>query len=50
MDEVKAQTVEGHPSSVLYKLLVGDRKSTRDRIAAGYVVTSLFLAKPSGKQ
>jgi mannose-6-phosphate isomerase-like protein (cupin superfamily) len=43
MDEVKEQTVEGHPSSVLYKLLVGDRKSTRDRIAAGYVVTSLFL-------
>ncbi len=43
MDEVKEETVEGHPSSVLYKLLVGDRKSTRDRIAAGYVVTSLFL-------
>jgi mannose-6-phosphate isomerase-like protein (cupin superfamily) len=43
MDAVKEQTVEGHPSSVLYKLLVGDRKSTRDRIAAGYVVTSLFL-------
>jgi mannose-6-phosphate isomerase-like protein (cupin superfamily) len=43
MDDVKEQTVEGHPSSVLYKLLVGDRKSTRDRIAAGYVVTSLFL-------
>jgi len=43
IDDVKEQTVEGHPSSVLYKLLVGDRKSTRDRIAAGYVVTSLFL-------
>jgi len=43
MDDVKEQTVEGHPSSVLYKLLVGDRKSTRDKIAAGYVVTSLFL-------
>jgi mannose-6-phosphate isomerase-like protein (cupin superfamily) len=43
IDEVKEQTVEGHPSSVLYKLLVGDRKSTRDKIAAGYVVTSLFL-------
>ncbi len=43
MDEVKEQTIEGHPASVLYKLLVGDRKSTRDRIAAGYVVTSLFL-------
>lgn len=43
MDAVKEQTVEGHPSSVQYKLLVGGRKSTRDRIAAGYVVTSLFL-------
>lgn len=43
IDEVKEQTVEGHPSSVLYKLLVGDRKSTRDKIAAGYVVTSLFI-------
>jgi len=43
MDDVKEETVEGHPSSVLYKLLVGDRKSARDRIAAGYVVTSLFL-------
>ena len=43
MDDVKEQTVEEHPSSVLYKLLVGDRKSTRDKIAAGYVVTSLFL-------
>jgi len=43
MDDVKEQTVEGHPSSVLYNLLVGDRASTRDRIAAGYVVTSLFL-------
>jgi mannose-6-phosphate isomerase-like protein (cupin superfamily) len=43
IDDVKEQTVEGHPSSVLYKLLVGDRKSTRDKIAAGYVVTSLFI-------
>ncbi len=42
-DDVKEGTVGGHPSSVLYKLLVGDRSSTRDRIAAGYVVTSLFL-------
>jgi mannose-6-phosphate isomerase-like protein (cupin superfamily) len=42
-DEVNEEKVGGHPSSVRYKLLVGDRKSTRDRIAAGYVVTSLFL-------
>ncbi len=43
IDDVKKQTVEGHPPSVLYQLLVGDRNSTRDKIAAGYVVTSLFL-------
>ncbi len=43
IEDVKEQTVGGHPSSVLYKLLVGDRKSKRDKIAAGYVVTSLFI-------
>ena len=42
MDDLKEQTVAGH-LVVLYKLLVGDRKSKRDRIAAGDVVTSLFL-------
>jgi mannose-6-phosphate isomerase-like protein (cupin superfamily) len=43
IDEVKKQTVGSHPPSVLYQLLLGDRKSTRDRIAAGHVVTSLFI-------
>ena len=43
IDDVKEQTVGGHPPSVLYKLLLGDTKSTRDRIAAGLVVTSLFI-------
>ena len=43
IDEVEAQTVEGHPRSVLYRLLLGDRESKRDKIAAGYTVTSLFL-------
>ncbi len=43
LEDVKEETVAGHPSSVLYKLMVGDRSSTRDKIAAGYVVTSLFL-------
>jgi mannose-6-phosphate isomerase-like protein (cupin superfamily) len=43
IDDVKEQTVGGHPPSVLYQLLLGDRKSTRDKIAAGHVVTSLFI-------
>lgn len=43
IDDVKRQTVDGHPPSVLYELLLGDTKSTRDKIAAGLVVTSLFI-------
>jgi mannose-6-phosphate isomerase-like protein (cupin superfamily) len=43
MDQVKWQTVSGHPDSVLYQLLMGDTKSTRDKIAAGRVLTSLFV-------
>lgn len=43
IDEVKKQTVAGHPPSVLYQLLMGDRKSTRDKIAAGYTLTSLYV-------
>ena len=43
LGDVKQQTVGGHPPSVLYELLLGDRKSTRDKIAAGLVVTSLFI-------
>jgi mannose-6-phosphate isomerase-like protein (cupin superfamily) len=42
LDEVKEQTVEGHPSSVLYKLLLGMRTGKRDAIDDAYVVTSLF--------
>jgi mannose-6-phosphate isomerase-like protein (cupin superfamily) len=42
-DEVKQETVSGHPSSVLYRLLMGDTRSTRDRIAAGLVLTSLYI-------
>jgi len=42
-DEVKWQPVSGHPDSVLYQLLMGDTKSTRDKIAAGHVLTSLFI-------
>jgi mannose-6-phosphate isomerase-like protein (cupin superfamily) len=42
-DDVKLQQVGGHPPSTLYRLMMGDKKSTRDRIAAGHVLTSLFL-------
>jgi mannose-6-phosphate isomerase-like protein (cupin superfamily) len=42
LDEVKEETVQGHPTSVLYKLLVGSRKGKRDAIDEAYVVTSFF--------
>jgi mannose-6-phosphate isomerase-like protein (cupin superfamily) len=42
-DDVKLQQVGGHPPSTLYRLMMGDIKSTRDRIAAGHVLTSLFI-------
>ncbi len=42
LSDVKEQPVEGHPLSVLYKLLVGPRGATRDSIDDAYVVTSLF--------
>jgi mannose-6-phosphate isomerase-like protein (cupin superfamily) len=43
MDELKEQTVEGHPTSVLYKLLAGPLHGTqRDAIDQAYVVVSLF--------
>jgi mannose-6-phosphate isomerase-like protein (cupin superfamily) len=42
MDELKEETVEGHPSSVLYKLLAGPRTGKRDAIDEAYIVTSLF--------
>lgn len=40
---VKEQTDVGHPTSVLYRLLLGNRKGTHDKIDSGIVVTSLFL-------
>jgi len=42
LDDVKEEPVEGHPTSVLYKLLVGPRNGKRDAIDDAYVVTSLF--------
>jgi mannose-6-phosphate isomerase-like protein (cupin superfamily) len=41
--DVQKQTVAGHPPSTLYQLLIGDTKSKRDKIAAGHVLTSLFV-------
>jgi mannose-6-phosphate isomerase-like protein (cupin superfamily) len=43
LDELKEQTVEGHPTSVQYKLLIGPRTGTRDRINATYAVADFFL-------
>jgi mannose-6-phosphate isomerase-like protein (cupin superfamily) len=43
LDELKEQTVEGHPTSVLYKLLIGPRSAARDRINAAYSVADFFL-------
>lgn len=43
LSELQEQTVEGHPKSVLYKLLIGPRAATRDRINAAYTVADFFL-------
>jgi mannose-6-phosphate isomerase-like protein (cupin superfamily) len=42
LDSVQEETVEGHPTSVLYKLLLGSRTAKRDAIDEAYVVTSFF--------
>jgi len=42
-DDVKKQTVGGHPDSVVYQLMLGDVTSKRDRLAAGHLVTSLYV-------
>ena len=43
IEDVPTTTVSGHPDSTRYRLLMGDVDSKRDRIAAGRVLTSLFL-------
>ncbi len=50
IDEIQKQTVGGHPDSVVYQLMVGATTSTRDRIAAGHLLTSLYVMefKPGG--
>lgn len=42
LGDLKEETVQGHPTSVQYKLMVGPRSGTRDAIDAAYIVTSLF--------
>ena len=43
MEDVPTTLVNGHPDSARFRLLMGDADSKRDRIAAGRVLTSLFL-------
>jgi mannose-6-phosphate isomerase-like protein (cupin superfamily) len=43
IEDVPTALVNGHPDSTRYRLLMGDTESKRDRIAAGKVLTSLFL-------
>ena len=43
IEDVSTGLVNGHPDSTRYRLLMGDADSKRDRIAAGRVLTSLFL-------
>lgn len=43
IEDVPTEFVSGHPESTKYLLLMGDVDSKRDRIAAGRVLTSLFL-------
>ena len=43
LGQLREQTVEGHPNSVLYKLLIGPRTAMRDRINATYTVADFFL-------
>jgi mannose-6-phosphate isomerase-like protein (cupin superfamily) len=42
LENVKEEPVQGHPTSVLYKLLAGPRNGKRDAIDEAYVVTSFF--------
>src|ERR1700734_2710153 len=50
IEDVPTNIVSGHPSSARFRLLMGDADSKRDRIAAGRVLTSLFLMEiaPNG--
>jgi mannose-6-phosphate isomerase-like protein (cupin superfamily) len=43
LKELKEQTVGGHPTSVLYKLLIGPHTAARDRINSAYAVADFFV-------
>jgi mannose-6-phosphate isomerase-like protein (cupin superfamily) len=43
LSQINEQTVEGHPTSVQYKLMIGPRTAKRDRINAAYTVADFFL-------
>jgi mannose-6-phosphate isomerase-like protein (cupin superfamily) len=42
LNDLKERTVSGHPSSVLYKLMVGPHTAKRDAINEAYVVVDFF--------
>lgn len=42
-NDVKLQTDTGHPKSTQYRLLLGNRKGSNDKLDCGIVVTSLFM-------
>ena len=42
LDDIKEETVDGHPNSVLYRLMLGPRTGKRDALDVAYVVVSLF--------
>jgi mannose-6-phosphate isomerase-like protein (cupin superfamily) len=43
LSDLQERTIEGHPNSVLYKLMIGPRSAARDRINATYAVADFFL-------
>jgi mannose-6-phosphate isomerase-like protein (cupin superfamily) len=42
LNEIRRQTVSGHPDTVTYQLMMGNLNSKRDRLAAGHLLTSLY--------
>jgi mannose-6-phosphate isomerase-like protein (cupin superfamily) len=42
-NDVELQVVGGHPRSTLYRLLMGDTTSTRDKLSTGHLMISLFI-------
>ena len=42
-NDIPKQVLSSHPDSVTYQLLMGDVNSKRDRLAAGHLLTSLYV-------